>query len=115
MNIGVIGYGYWGPNLLRNFSETPGVNVLWCVDSRPPRCELARKRYPSLATTDHIEDVLNDKRVDAVAIATPVSTHYALAKLVLEHGKHVLVEKPMTRTVAEGEELGNSRAAKACC
>lgn len=105
MNIGIIGYGYWGPNLLRNFSETPGVNVLWCADSRPQRCELARKRYPSLATTARIEDVLTDSRVDAVAIATPVSTHYALAKLALEHGKHVLVEKPMTRTVAEGEEL----------
>jgi predicted dehydrogenase len=105
MNIGVIGYGYWGPNILRNLSETPGVTALWCVDSRPPRCELARKRHPGIATSERIEDVLADPRVDAVAIATPVSTHYPLAKMALEHGKHVLVEKPMTRTVAEGEEL----------
>jgi predicted dehydrogenase len=105
MNIGVIGYGYWGPNLLRNLSETPGVNALWCVDSRRERRELARKRYPDIAITDRMEDVLKDARVTAVAIATPVSTHYALAKKALEHGKHVLVEKPMTRTVAEAEEL----------
>jgi len=114
MNIAVIGYGYWGPNLLRNFAETPGANVVWCVDKRPERRELARKRQPGVAVSDRVEEVFEDRRVDAVAIATPVSTHFTLAKMALERGKHVLVEKPMTRTVAEAEELAELARKRGC-
>jgi len=105
MNLGVIGYGYWGPNLIRNFAELEGVDVKWCADKRPDRCALAKKRYPSIASTAQAEEVLDDPEVNAVVIATPVSTHHPLARQALERGKHVLVEKPMTRTVAESREL----------
>ena len=105
VRIAIIGYGYWGPNLLRNLAETDGAQVVWCADRRPERCALAKRRHPMIRVTDNVDDVLENPDVDAVVIATPVSTHYALAKQALEKGKHVLVEKPMTRTVAEGEEL----------
>jgi predicted dehydrogenase len=105
VNIGVIGYGYWGPNLVRNLVEIEGVEITWCADLRPERRALARKRYPSTVLTEDAHQVLDDPAVDAVVIATPVSTHHALAKRALERDKHVLVEKPLTRSVAEGEEL----------
>jgi predicted dehydrogenase len=105
LKIGVIGYGYWGPNLVRNLSETEGADVVACADKRPDRRALAQRRYPSLRVTDDANAVLDDPVIDAVVIATPVSTHHELAKRALEQGKHVLVEKPMTRSVAEGEEL----------
>jgi predicted dehydrogenase len=105
VRVGIIGYGYWGPNLLRNFSEQDGAEVRWCADLRPGRRELAKRRYPSVDVTDKVEDLFDDPQLDAVAVATPVSTHYALAKQALLKGKHVLVEKPMTRTAAEAEEL----------
>ena len=105
MKIAVVGYGYWGPNLLRNLAETEGAQVTWCVDMRPDRRALAKKRYPTINVTDDVNEVFRDPAVDAVVIATPVSSHYPLVKMALEKGKHVLVEKPMTRTVAEGEEL----------
>lgn len=105
MRTGIIGYGYWGPNIVRNLAEIEGVKVVWCADKRPERRALVKKRYPNIQVTQDIEQVISDPEVDAVVIATPVCTHFALAKKALEHGKHVLVEKPMTRTVAEGEEL----------
>jgi predicted dehydrogenase len=105
MKLAIIGYGYWGPNLLRNFAEIEGAEVAWCVDQRPERCALAQKRYPTIKVTGNIDDVLNAPDIDAVVIATPVSTHYPLAKKALERGKHVFVEKPMTGSVADGEEL----------
>ncbi len=105
MKIGVIGYGYWGPNLVRNFAELDGNEIKWCADKRPERRALVNKRYPSIHVTEEANEIFNDLEVRAVVIATPVSTHYALAKRALERGKHVLVEKPMMRTVAEAEEL----------
>ncbi len=105
MKIGVIGYGYWGPNLVRNFAELDGIEIKWCADKRVERRALVKKRYPSIHVTEGAEEIFTDLEVNAVVIATPVSTHYSLAKQALERGKHVLVEKPMTRTVAEGEEL----------
>lgn len=105
MKIGVIGYGYWGPNLVRNFAELEGAEVKWCADQRADRRALVKKRYPSISVTEDAQPILDDLDVNAVVIATPVSTHYPLAKQALERGKHVLVEKPMTRTVAEGQEL----------
>lgn len=105
IRIGVIGYGYWGPNLVRNLMETEGAEVVWCADKRADRRMLAQRRYPGLKVTDDSCAMLDDPAVDAVVIATPVATHHQLAKRALEQGKHVLVEKPMTRSVAEGEEL----------
>lgn len=105
IKLGVIGYGYWGPNLLRNFAETPGAEVTWCSDMRAERRDLAARRYPGLRATDDVAEMLRDPALDAVAIATPVHTHYRLAKQALEAGKHVLVEKPMTAKVDEAEEL----------
>lgn len=103
--VGLIGYGYWGPNLLRNLHETDGVEVKRCVDLRPERCAAAIKRYPTVEVSPNADDILTDPEIDAVVIATPVFTHHALAKRALEGNKHVLVEKPITRTVEEAEEL----------
>jgi len=105
MKIGLIGYGYWGPNLLRNFNELDGVEVKWCADQRSERLAIITKRHPSIRVTADSAKIFEDPEVEAVVIATPVSTHFALAKSALENNKHVFVEKPMTRTVAEGEEL----------
>ena len=105
MHLGIIGYGYWGPNLLRNFAECADVAVRACADLRPERRALVQQRYPAVAVTANADDVLTDPAIDAVVIATPVSTHYALAKTALAHGKHVLVEKPITRSAAEAEDL----------
>lgn len=105
MRAAIIGYGYWGPNILRNLSEIEGVEVVACADQRADRLAAAKKRYAYLRVTDDSDEIVADPKIDAVVIATPVSTHFSLAKKALEHGKHVLVEKPMTRTVAEGEAL----------
>jgi len=105
INIGVIGYGYWGPNLVRNFAEAEGANVTALSDMRPERLRAALRRHPSLKTTTDYRDVLNDSGVDAVAIATPVSSHYDLAMEALRAGKHVLVEKPMTASSEQAMRL----------
>jgi predicted dehydrogenase len=105
IKVGVIGYGYWGPNFVRNLMETDGVVVAACADKRPDRRALAQQRYPTLKVTEDGEPILDDSKIDAVVIATPLSTHYDLAKHALEAGKHVLIAKPMTRTTAEAEEL----------
>jgi predicted dehydrogenase len=105
IEVGVIGYGYWGPNLIRNLMETDGAVVASCADLRPDRRALIQRRHPTLKVTDSAEAIIDDANIDAVVIVTPVSTHHELAKRALERGKHVLVTKPFTRTVAEGEEL----------
>jgi predicted dehydrogenase len=105
VNVAVIGYGYWGPNLVRNFAELPGVQVRWCADVRTERLTLVSQRYPSIRITADAHQLLGDETVEAVVIATPVSTHYALARAALERGKHVLVEKPLARSVVEAERL----------
>jgi predicted dehydrogenase len=105
MKIGVIGYGYWGPNLVRNFMEIEGVELACCVDQRPERRALVARRYPLARVAATPAEVLDDPSVEAVVIATPVSTHHGFAREALLRGKHVLVEKPMTRTVQEAEEL----------
>jgi predicted dehydrogenase len=105
MKIGVIGYGYWGPNLVRNFTEIEGVELACCVDQRPERRALVARRYPLARVAATPQDVLDDPSVEAVVIATPVSTHHCFAREALARGKHVLVEKPMTRTVKEAEDL----------
>lgn len=95
IRVGVIGYGYWGPNLVRNFAELPGVQVAAVSDMRPERLGLVKRRYPSVRTTADHREMLADPGIDAIAIATPISTHYDLAMQALEADKHVLVEKPM--------------------
>ena len=98
IKVGVIGYGYWGPNLVRNFFECGAAEVRAISDLRPDRLKQAAARYPSLKTTSDHRELLNDPQIDAVAIATPVSSHYELAMQALKAGKHVLLEKPFTST-----------------
>lgn len=106
MKIAVIGYGYWGPNLVRNFSWTPGVEVAYVCDLDEKQLAKVQGMFPNVQkTTTDYQEILNDASVDAVAISTPVNTHAPLAKAALSAGKHVLVEKPMTDNVADGEEL----------
>ncbi len=105
VRIGVIGLGYWGPNLVRNFREVIGDDLCVCCDQQESRVEAVRRRYPSLRATSDAAAVLADDGIDGVAIATPVATHYPLAKAALEAGKSVLIEKPMTADVAQAEEL----------
>ncbi|KAA3646304.1 MAG: gfo/Idh/MocA family oxidoreductase [Chloroflexi bacterium] len=105
LNIAVIGYGYWGPNIVRNFVEAPGANVLAVCDQDEARLEQAQSRYPGITTTMNPEDLINNDAIDAVAVVTPVATHYDLALKALQSSKHVLVEKPMTATVEQGETL----------
>ena len=104
-NVAIVGYGYWGPNLLRNYLEVPGVSVTWVCDRRPEALEKVRRRYPAQAVSGSYDEVLADPAVDAVVIATPISTHFDLAAAALRAGKHVFVEKPMTSSTADAEEL----------
>src|SRR5690348_17059698 len=98
INIGVIGYGYWGPNLVRNFSELTDAHVHTVADLNPKALEIVNKRYPAAKTTTDVQAMIRDPEIDAVAIATPVSTHFSLAMAALKAGKHVWLEKPMTET-----------------
>jgi predicted dehydrogenase len=103
--IGVIGCGYWGPNLLRNFSENEDASLRWMCDLDERRLEMLGRRYPSAKTTPDYRKLLSDPQLDAIVIATPVSTHFNFAREALEAGKHVLMEKPFTANVAEAEQL----------
>ena len=96
INIGVIGYGYWGPNLVRNFAEIPGAKIKTISDFKPELLAKVQARYPNIQVTTDCRDIFTDPKIDAVAIATPVSTHFDLAMAALQAGKHVLVEKPIT-------------------
>jgi len=98
ITVGVIGYGYWGPNLVRNFAEVPGGRVGFVADLRSARLAQVTARYPTAKVSTDYRDVIKDPSVDAVAIATPVSSHFDLAIEALRAGKHVMVEKPMTST-----------------
>ncbi len=105
IRIGVVGYGYWGPNLVRNFFECPDTEVAAVADMRQERLDLVARRYPGLRLTTAYKDLLNDPAIDAVAISTPVTTHFPLAMEALRAGKHVLVEKPMAASIEEAERL----------
>lgn len=105
IKIGLVGYGYWGINLLRNFMNTKNATVAMVCDPRPERLAIAQKNYPQVAVTHDFEDLLKNPQIDAVVLATPVFSHYPLAKKALLAGKHVLVEKPFTASVAQAEEL----------
>ena len=105
INIGVIGYGYWGPNIVRNFQGLETGCVKTVSDLNPKVLEKAKKTYPSINTTTDYREIIRSPEIDAVAVITPVATHYPLVKEALENGKHVFVEKPFTDNTAHAEEL----------
>lgn len=104
MKVGVIGLGYWGPNLVRNFSALPDVEKVVACDQRTERLQFIKNKFPAVELTSNADDVINGNS-DIVVIATPVYTHYNLAKRCLEAGKHIWVEKPFTATTTEAESL----------
>jgi len=103
--IGIIGYGYWGPNVARNFNACKGANLVSICDLNRKRLDLAKSTYPFIKRYSDPKDLINSDDIDVVAVVTPVFTHYKLAKLALESGKHIFVEKPFTSNVAQAEEL----------
>jgi predicted dehydrogenase len=105
IRIGVIGYGYWGPNIVRNFHAHECAEVALVCDQNPKAEERLRKAHPSIPFTTDAMAILKSPSIDVVAVVTPVWTHYELAKAALENGKHIFVEKPFTCSVAQGEEL----------
>jgi predicted dehydrogenase len=105
IRIGVIGYGYWGPNLVRNFMEAPGSTVAAVCDLRPERLSHLHIRYPSIRTSSNCQQLFADPGIDAIAIATPVSSHFDLAMAALRADKHVLVEKPIAANSEEAIKL----------
>lgn len=107
VKIAVIGFGYWGPNMVRNFNAQTNGEVLYVADLRSERLKVVNKMYPTIKTTQSVDDAILDAEVDAVVIATPVFTHFELAKKALEAGKHVLLEKPMVSTSQEAMALIN--------
>jgi predicted dehydrogenase len=98
IGVGVIGYGYWGPNLVRNFMANPGTRVVSVCDRASTRLQKVQALYPTISVTTLPEDLIADPAVDAIVIATPVASHYDLAMKALKAGKHVFVEKPITAT-----------------
>ena len=105
ITLGVIGYGYWGPNIVRNFSSHQDCKVVAVCDKNPVALARVLIQHPNIRLMTDAEDLITSSEIDAVAIVTPVSYHYELAKKALENGKHVFVEKPFTATSAEAEEL----------
>jgi len=105
LKIAVIGYGYWGPNLVRNFWGNPVCEVTHVVDYDQSRLNIVKRDYPSIITSKDFEKILHDESIDCVAIATPVGTHYELAKKSLTAKKHVLVEKPLTHSYKSSKKL----------
>src|ERR1700738_2984755 len=105
IGIGVVGYGYWGPNLVRNFSSSEFTRVFGVSDLDPGRLAVSERLYPDIATTSDFQDLLRNPKIDAVVIATPVHTHYDLALSALKAGKHVLVEKPLAPTSEQVRRL----------
>ena len=105
IGVGIIGYGYWGPNILRNFADLAEAEILSVCDPRESALAQAKHRYPSVTTTVNPHELLADKRIEAVAIATPVSTHYDLALEALRAGKHVLITKPLASSSEQATRL----------
>ena len=105
LKLGVVGYGYWGPNVVRNFASQPDCRVVTICDTNPKAVAQALRHHPAVHTTSNPDEDMRSSEIDAVAVVTPVSTHYDLAKKALENGKHVFVEKPFTATSAQAEEL----------
>ncbi len=116
LRIGFIGYGYWGPNLVRNFADTEGCSVAMICDHDRARLRVARRRYPAAALTVDPEAILADPFIEAVVIATPVNLHFAMAMAMamamaaLKRGKYVLIEKPLTHSMDEAARLVDEAA-----
>lgn len=105
IKVGLIGFGYWGPNMARNFSASHLFDLLWIADLSEDMRRKAGKMYPQARTTADYKVILDDPGIELIVIATPLQTHYALAEESLRKGKHVLVEKPMTQTSHEAQAL----------
>src|SRR5438270_2094270 len=112
VRVALIGCGYWGPNLIRNFNEVDNANMVACSDLSLDRLNRMQKRYPGITCTQNYEDILRDPSIDAVVIATPVSTHYPIARQALDCGKHVMIEKPIADSSEHAMDL-IERAARA--
>ena len=110
IKIGVIGYGYWGPNLVRTFAEAQHGTIVAVSDLDPKKLATVNKRYPAVKTTNDFHDLLRNPEIDAIAIATPVSTHFEFAMAALKAGKHVWLEKPMTETSLQARKLVDEAA-----
>ena len=105
IRVGIIGYGYWGPHIARNFHAADDCEVSVICDKSPAAQGRIQRAYPGVRATCDVSEVLSSPQIDAVAVITPVWTHFELAKAALENGKHVFVEKPFTSTVAQAEQL----------
>jgi predicted dehydrogenase len=114
IGVAVIGAGHWGPNFIRNFDNPPVSGVVSVIDQDAARLSHVESRFPHVSVNRDVETVWTDPHVHAVVIATPTSTHYTLVKAALQAGKHVLVEKPITNSVSQAEELGRLAAAAGC-
>jgi len=112
IRVGVVGYGYWGPVVARNFQSADGCELAAVSDKNPSAIERARKTYPGIQIASDASEIIQSPRVDAVAVITPVWTHFEFAKAALENGKHVFVEKPFTSTSAQAEKLIELAASK---
>lgn len=112
MNIAVVGCGYWGPNLIRNFHTLPGCRIKTICDFNQERLDHFKQVYPTVQTTRNFEDIISDDDVNAVAVATPVHTHYSLAEQSLKSGKHAFIEKPMASSSDQCRKLNELAAAK---
>src|SRR5258707_1605502 len=108
--VGVIGCGYWGPNLLRNFAENEAAELRWICDADEARLAAMRRRYPAAQISTDYQKLLDDPNLEAIAVVTPVATHFQIARAALVAGKHLLVENPLTATAAEAEELNDLAA-----
>src|SRR5918993_3267436 len=111
IRLGIIGYGYWGPNLVRNFMEAPGSTVVAVCDFRPERLNQLKSRYPSIKTCANPQQLFDDPEIEAIAIVTPVTSHFELALAALHAGKHVLVEKPLAANSEQALQLIEEAAA----
>ncbi len=105
IRIGIIGYGYWGPNLVRNFAEMQGAEVAAVADLDKAKLATVQRRFPAVKVTTHFHELLNDPSVDAIALATPVATHFELGMATLKAGKHLWLEKPMAETSLQARKL----------
>jgi predicted dehydrogenase len=105
INVGVVGYGYWGPNVARNFNDTPGARVTAISDADDGSLRRAAESYPGVRMAKDCADLVNATDLDVIAIVTPVSSHFEIAKAALSNGKHIFIEKPFTASVAQAEQL----------
>src|ERR1700687_833290 len=112
IKFGVVGFGYWGPNVVRNLASLEGVQVVSVADKSATARRRIQKAYPAIRVTDDSSELITASDVDAIAVVTPVWTHFEIAKAALENGKHVFVEKPLTSNADEAEELINLAARK---